>query len=159
MNSMYSMLLLHVGSGECQNDRASMNRVPAPRIRRRRTKRLMCSCDAEFNPQSVAVDNVVTDPPTEKNQILPREVERVEVEEEHKQPSSSNSTLLLEQRQMNVIAETATNDVPDRATDEQERNAQLMKRKNIDDSEVDENTPENTNNPIYCEFCLPFAPH
>ena len=151
MNSMYSMLLLHVGSGECQNDRASMNRVPVPRIRRR-TKRLMCSCDAEFNPQSVAVDNVVTDPPTEKNQILPREVERVEVEEEHKQPSSSNSTLILEQRQMN--------DVPDRAKDEKGRNAlQLMKRKNIDDSEVDENTPENTNNPIYCEFCFPFAPH
>ena len=65
---MYSMLLLHVGSGECQNDRAGMNKVPAPRIRRRRTKRLICSCDAEVNPQSVAVDNVVTDPPTEKNQ-------------------------------------------------------------------------------------------
>ena len=158
MNSMYSMLLLHVGLGECQNDRASMNRVPVPRIRRR-TKRLMCSCDAEFNPQSVAVDNVVADPPTEKNQILPREVERVEVEEEHKQPSSSNNTQILEQRQVDVIAETATNDVPVRATDEQERNAQLMKGKNIDDSEVDENTPENTNNPIYCEFCFPFAPH
>ena len=157
---MYSMLLLYVVSGECQNDRASMNRVPAPRIRRRRTKRLTCSCDADVNPQSVAVDNVVTDPPTEKNQILPREVERVEVEEEHKQPSSSNRTLILEQRQMNVIAETATNDVPDRAKDENGRNAlQLMKRKNIDDSAVDENTPENTNNPIYCEFCFPFAPH
>ena len=151
MKSMYSMLLVHVGSGECQNDRASMNRVPVPRIRRR-TKRLMCSCDAEFNRQSVAVDNVVADPPTEKNQTLPREVERVEVEEEHKQPSSSNSTLLLEQRQMN--------DVPDRAKDEKGRNAlQLMKRKNKDDSAVDENTPENTNTPIYCEFCLPFAPH
>ena len=149
---MYSMLLLHVVSGECQNDRASMNRVPAPRIRRRRTKRLMCSCDAEVNPQSVAVDNVVTDPPTEKNQILPKEAERVEVEEKHKQPSSSNSTLILEQRQMN--------DVPDRAKDEKGRNAlQLMKRKNKDDSAVDESTPENTNNPIYCEFCFPFAPH
>ena len=148
---MYSMLLLHVSSGECQNDRASMNRVTASRIRRR-TKRLMCICDAEFNPQSVAVDNVVADPPTEKNQILPREVERVEVEEEHKQPSSSNNTQILEQRQMN--------DVPDRAKDEKGRNAlQLMKRKNKDDSEVDENTPENTNNPIYCEFCLPLAPH
>ena len=74
------------------------------------------------------------------------------MEEEHKQPSSSNSTQILEQRQMN--------DVPDRAKDEKGRNAlQLMKRKNKDDSAVDESTPENTNNPIYCEFCFPFAPH
>ena len=29
----------------------------------------MCSCDAEFKPQPVAVDNVVTDPPTETNQV------------------------------------------------------------------------------------------
>ena len=29
----------------------------------------MCSCDAEFKHQPVAVDNVVTHPPTETNQI------------------------------------------------------------------------------------------
>ena len=29
----------------------------------------MCNCDAEFKPQPVAVDNVVTDPPTETNQM------------------------------------------------------------------------------------------
>ena len=32
-------------------------------------RRLMCSCDAEFKPQPVAVDNVVTHPPTETNQM------------------------------------------------------------------------------------------
>ena len=40
----------------------------------------MCSCDAEFKPQPVAVDNMVTDPPTEKNQIMPKDIEKVEVE-------------------------------------------------------------------------------
>ena len=29
----------------------------------------MCSCDAEFKPQPVAVDNAATDPPTETNQV------------------------------------------------------------------------------------------
>ena len=29
----------------------------------------MCSCDAEFKPQPVAVDIVVTHPPTETNQM------------------------------------------------------------------------------------------
>ena len=29
----------------------------------------MCSCDAEFKPQPAAVDNAVTDPPTETNQV------------------------------------------------------------------------------------------
>ena len=29
----------------------------------------MCICDAEFKPQPVAVDNVVTDPHTETNQV------------------------------------------------------------------------------------------
>ena len=29
----------------------------------------MCGCDAEFKPQPVAVDNVVTHPPTETNQM------------------------------------------------------------------------------------------
>ena len=39
----------------------------------------MCSCDAEFKPQPVAVDNVVTDPPTENNQIMLKDIEKVEV--------------------------------------------------------------------------------
>ena len=29
----------------------------------------MCSCDAEIKPQPGAVDNAVTDPPTETNQV------------------------------------------------------------------------------------------
>ena len=46
-----------------------MEKTPVPRIRRRRTRRLDCSCDTEFKPQPVAVKNVVTDPPTETNQM------------------------------------------------------------------------------------------
>ena len=56
-----------------------MDRTRAPRIRRRRTRRLMCSCDAEFKPQPVAVDNVVTNAPTENNQIMPNDIEKIEV--------------------------------------------------------------------------------
>ena len=39
----------------------------------------MCSCDAEFKPQPVAVDNVVTNAPTENNQIMLKDIEKVEV--------------------------------------------------------------------------------
>ena len=34
----------------------------------------MCGCDAEFKPQPVAVDNVVTHPPTETNQMKSNKV-------------------------------------------------------------------------------------
>ena len=40
----------------------------------------MCSCDAEFNPQPVAVDNVVTHPPTETNQMTSDNVDDTESE-------------------------------------------------------------------------------
>ena len=40
----------------------------------------MCSCDAEFKPQPVAVDNVVTHPPTETNQMTSDNVDDTESE-------------------------------------------------------------------------------
>ena len=38
----------------------------------------MCSCDAEFKPQPVAVDNAVTHPPTEMNQMTSDNVDDTE---------------------------------------------------------------------------------
>ena len=72
--------------------------APAPIIKRRRTRRLICPCDVKLQPQSVAVDEVVTDPHTEKDQVPLNEIGRVDVEDEHKQPSPSNKTLKLEQK-------------------------------------------------------------
>ena len=40
----------------------------------------MCSCDAEFKPQPVAVDNVVTHPPTETNQMTSDNVDDTDSE-------------------------------------------------------------------------------
>ena len=65
-DSECSLCYCVINSGECQNISVSIDRTPAPRIRRRR---LMCSCDAEFKPQPVVVDNVVTDPHSETNQV------------------------------------------------------------------------------------------
>ena len=93
---------------ECQIDSWNMEMAPAPRIRWRRTRRLICLCVAKLQPQSVAVDELVTDPPTEKDQVLPNGIRRDEVDDEHKQTSSSNKTLKLEQKQVDVNAETFT---------------------------------------------------
>ena len=68
---------------------------------------------------------------------------------------------------MNIIAETENNDVQVKAKGETEKDVlQLMERENVDDtrsevsgSVVDENTPENTNNSIWCELCLLVAHH
>ena len=40
----------------------------------------MCGCDAEFKPQSVAVDNVVTHPTTETNQMTSDNVDDTDSE-------------------------------------------------------------------------------
>ena len=40
----------------------------------------MCNCDAEFKPQPVAVDNVVTHPPTETNQMTSDNVDDTDSE-------------------------------------------------------------------------------
>ena len=40
----------------------------------------MCSCDAEFKPQHVAVDNVVTHPPTETNHMTSDNVDDTDSE-------------------------------------------------------------------------------
>ena len=40
----------------------------------------MCSCDAEFKPQPVAVDNVITHPPTETNQMTSDNVDDTDSE-------------------------------------------------------------------------------
>ena len=40
----------------------------------------MCSCDAEFKPQPVAVDNVVTHPPTETKQMTSDNVDDTDSE-------------------------------------------------------------------------------
>ena len=40
----------------------------------------MCSCDAEFKPRPVAVDNVVTHPPTETNQMTSDNVDDTDSE-------------------------------------------------------------------------------
>ena len=50
----------------------SMDRTPARRIRRK-TRR------CELKPQPVAVFMVVKNPPTEKNQIMMKDIEKVEV--------------------------------------------------------------------------------
>ena len=75
--------------------------------------------------------------------------------------------MLLEQKHVHVISERETINVQEEAKEETERNAlHLMKRKNLADTKsevsgsvVDENTPENTNNPIGCELCLHVAHH
>ena len=66
---LYTCQLLHVWSGECRNVSVSMEKTPVPRIKRRRTRRLDCSCDTEFETQPVEVENVVTDQPTATNQM------------------------------------------------------------------------------------------
>ena len=55
----------------------------------------MCSCDAEFKPQPVAVDNVVTHPLTEANQITSYNVDdtKPEVTESVVDENSTGNTV------------------------------------------------------------------
>ena len=58
-----------------------------------------------------------------------------------------------------MVAETENNDVQVKAKDETERCTAVNgkgddTRSEVSGSVVDENTPENTNNPIGCELCL-----
>ena len=48
---------------------------------------------------------VVKNPPTENNQIMPKDIEKVEVEEEHNQSSLLNDSPLLGQKHVHVISE------------------------------------------------------